>query len=201
MKICPVCKSTLFDDMDVCYGCMHRFEGEDGLPEEARSVSLEGSPRREGCICPVCKSTLFDDMDVCYGCMHRFEGEDGLPEEARSVSLEGSPRREGCSARRGGEDPPGFLVRVEVRDYRDDRTMWSMELVPRTTPTHGFLVRVEVRDYRDDRTMWSMELVPRTTPTHGIGKGGGGVRNEEGAPAGGAPSREDGDGDLFSDVD
>lgn len=122
-------------------------------------------------ICPVCKSTLFDDMDVCYGCMHRFEGEDGLPEEARSVSLEGGPRREGCSARRGGEEPPGFLVRVEVRDYRDDRTMWSMELVPRTTPTHG------------------------------VGKGGGGVRNEEGAPAGGAPSREDGDGDLFSDVD
>ena len=65
----------------------------------------------------------------------------------------------------------------------------------------GFLVRVEVRDYRDDRTMWSMELVPRTTPTHGVAKGGGGVRNEEGAPAGGAPSREDGDGDLFGDVD
>lgn len=22
---CPICKSLCFDDMDVCYGCMHRF--------------------------------------------------------------------------------------------------------------------------------------------------------------------------------
>lgn len=26
MKQCPVCKSQCFDDMDVCYGCMHRFD-------------------------------------------------------------------------------------------------------------------------------------------------------------------------------
>lgn len=34
MKQCPVCKSQCFDDMDVCYGCMHRF-GEEvpGRPE------------------------------------------------------------------------------------------------------------------------------------------------------------------------
>lgn len=25
MKVCPVCKSRCFDDMDVCYGCMHKF--------------------------------------------------------------------------------------------------------------------------------------------------------------------------------
>ena len=25
MKICPVCKARCFDDMEVCYGCMHRF--------------------------------------------------------------------------------------------------------------------------------------------------------------------------------
>lgn len=25
MKTCPVCQATCFDDMDVCYGCMHRF--------------------------------------------------------------------------------------------------------------------------------------------------------------------------------
>lgn len=29
MKTCPVCKARCFDDMEVCYGCMHRFaEGE-----------------------------------------------------------------------------------------------------------------------------------------------------------------------------
>ena len=24
-KACPVCGTTLFDDMDVCYGCLHEF--------------------------------------------------------------------------------------------------------------------------------------------------------------------------------
>jgi hypothetical protein len=26
MKTCPVCKSQVFDDMPVCFGCMHRFD-------------------------------------------------------------------------------------------------------------------------------------------------------------------------------
>ena len=26
MKTCPVCKARCFDDMEICYGCMHRFE-------------------------------------------------------------------------------------------------------------------------------------------------------------------------------
>lgn len=25
MKVCPVCKSRCFDDMDTCYGCLHDF--------------------------------------------------------------------------------------------------------------------------------------------------------------------------------
>lgn len=29
MKSCPVCEATTFDDMEICYGCLHRF-GEDG---------------------------------------------------------------------------------------------------------------------------------------------------------------------------
>lgn len=29
MKKCPVCKTAVFDDMDVCYGCMHRFSAFD----------------------------------------------------------------------------------------------------------------------------------------------------------------------------
>lgn len=26
MKTCPVCKAQVFDDMPVCFGCMHRFD-------------------------------------------------------------------------------------------------------------------------------------------------------------------------------
>lgn len=31
MKTCPVCHARCFDDMDMCYGCLHRFSGEDSL--------------------------------------------------------------------------------------------------------------------------------------------------------------------------
>lgn len=26
VKTCPVCKTKLFEDMDTCFGCMHRFD-------------------------------------------------------------------------------------------------------------------------------------------------------------------------------
>ena len=28
MKVCPICKSRCFDDMDTCYGCLHNFAKE-----------------------------------------------------------------------------------------------------------------------------------------------------------------------------
>lgn len=32
MKVCPICKARCFDDMDTCYGCLHRF-GSDAEPD------------------------------------------------------------------------------------------------------------------------------------------------------------------------
>lgn len=29
MKTCPVCKAQAFDDAEVCYGCLYRFEWDD----------------------------------------------------------------------------------------------------------------------------------------------------------------------------
>ncbi|MCL1797820.1 MAG: hypothetical protein FWG24_05880 [Eggerthellaceae bacterium] len=26
MKICPICNARCFDDMEICFGCMHRFD-------------------------------------------------------------------------------------------------------------------------------------------------------------------------------
>lgn len=34
MKKCPVCNSRLFDDMDVCYNCLHHFEDIGDIKEE-----------------------------------------------------------------------------------------------------------------------------------------------------------------------
>ncbi len=30
MKMCPVCKAVSFDDADICYGCLHRFDKASG---------------------------------------------------------------------------------------------------------------------------------------------------------------------------
>lgn len=36
MKTCPVCNARAFDDMDVCYGCLHRF---DEAPKDTPGLS------------------------------------------------------------------------------------------------------------------------------------------------------------------
>lgn len=54
MKVCPVCSARCFDDMDVCYGCMHRFEeapepAEAGLGTPPGSADVVGlSPASNG---------------------------------------------------------------------------------------------------------------------------------------------------------
>ena len=37
MKICPVCEARCFDDMEVCYGCLHRFA------KEEERITAEGT--------------------------------------------------------------------------------------------------------------------------------------------------------------
>lgn len=42
MKRCPVCQTMLFEDMDICYGCLHRFpEGDDPAGEGAIDADRE----------------------------------------------------------------------------------------------------------------------------------------------------------------
>ncbi len=56
-KICPICKSTVFADMDTCYGCMYRFGSKPELEQqhtaETPSVSEEivGSPKEGSALC------------------------------------------------------------------------------------------------------------------------------------------------------
>lgn len=46
MKMCPVCRTTLFEDMEVCYGCLYRFGSEPALEKAARQ--LEEDPAKAG---------------------------------------------------------------------------------------------------------------------------------------------------------
>lgn len=47
MKTCPVCQATCFDDMETCFGCLHRFDApshQDGrAPAEAPSEASAAS--------------------------------------------------------------------------------------------------------------------------------------------------------------
>ncbi len=43
MKECPVCKAGSFDDAEVCYGCLHRFE-----PGEGVVAAIAGGPTGDG---------------------------------------------------------------------------------------------------------------------------------------------------------
>ncbi len=44
MKTCPICKTTLFEDMEVCFGCMYRFGSRPDL-EAAEEASDKGAEK------------------------------------------------------------------------------------------------------------------------------------------------------------
>ena len=41
MKTCPVCKTQLFDDMEVCYGCMYTFGSKPELEQRATEQRMQ----------------------------------------------------------------------------------------------------------------------------------------------------------------
>lgn len=41
MKTCPVCQGNVFDDMNTCYNCMHRFDEEAKVQDEASEAESE----------------------------------------------------------------------------------------------------------------------------------------------------------------
>ncbi|MEG1561565.1 MAG: hypothetical protein RR323_04085 [Raoultibacter sp.] len=52
MKTCPICKARCFDDMEICYGCMHQFELAQPTPPAATFTEDE-APQPTAPLCPV----------------------------------------------------------------------------------------------------------------------------------------------------
>lgn len=44
-KICPICGATCFADMEICFGCLHRFS--DDEPRKAPAQAMPSSPSQE----------------------------------------------------------------------------------------------------------------------------------------------------------
>lgn len=45
MKVCPLCGARCFDDMAICYGCMHRFD--DDMAEGVQPVKVSALPEED----------------------------------------------------------------------------------------------------------------------------------------------------------
>ncbi len=49
MKQCPVCNTSIFDDMDVCYGCMYQFDNKPCSVEFANAEQANSSSTSMHC--------------------------------------------------------------------------------------------------------------------------------------------------------
>lgn len=59
MKLCPVCSSRCYDDMPVCYGCLHDFS-KDEFPARMPDSDMEAFAGVEEAVAPaasVCTGT------------------------------------------------------------------------------------------------------------------------------------------------
>ena len=55
MKKCPVCNARTFEDMETCFGCMHRFKDEKDNP----SVEEGSMPLEQGFAVPLFCNTTY----------------------------------------------------------------------------------------------------------------------------------------------
>ncbi|MDO4290909.1 MAG: hypothetical protein Q4C41_06750 [Eggerthellaceae bacterium] len=127
MKTCPVCRTTLFDDMDTCYGCMYRFGSNAALEEKVRRetdaavrsvVDEKGESSTSGEAVEVDKAAAAK-VEVGAGAS-AGEG-DMAPVEAVDLA-------------EGARDMRTWIVRLEVRNGNDPDQTWSVELVPPYDP-------------------------------------------------------------------
>ncbi len=84
MKVCPVCKSLSFDDAEVCYGCLHRFESSTIAAANADPV---GRHALEG---PKSKADTLDGADRLRSDSRRKQGEDSVKAVMQSRSADGA---------------------------------------------------------------------------------------------------------------
>ena len=130
MKTCPVCKTTLFDDMEVCYGCMHRFDIEN---DDGEVVVASVAPRSHA-----------EDNDSPVSELH---AENGVPQASEphadkaSHGVDGSLQvsephvkekpqgHEKAPAPQEGEGAVhAWTIKLEMRNQYDLGHTWAVEL-------------------------------------------------------------------------
>lgn len=112
MKTCPVCKARCFDDMEICYGCLHRFRNAaaEGSPQQETEVKKPEDPFQEGDV-PIAEQHLPQSASALRAAPAvrvpaRVDAEVIVPEQEDV---------EGQRARQLPIDGTGYRLMVDVR--------------------------------------------------------------------------------------
>lgn len=104
MKICPICKARCFDDMEICFGCMHQFAPKKGNLEsesplktqgDYSEVLLDSTPitvtERQATVIPLPTLPVLTEGEVCCeirGDSQNHEERKGQPRHAAQPPLQ-----------------------------------------------------------------------------------------------------------------
>lgn len=113
MKTCPICNTTLFDDMDVCYGCMYSFGSKPELERKAQEAASASAPVTEA----------IERAETVHPLAVPAQGEpsdDAAGGEPLPLAL----------LNRAATAMPGWGIRFEMHDEAAPHRIWSMELTP-----------------------------------------------------------------------
>ncbi len=117
MKTCPICNTTLFDDMEVCYGCMYSFGSKPELERKARDAASETS---------VITSVREDGEKLVNA---REDVVLSAPAPREDVIVANDPLPLALLAQ-ATSSMPGWGIRFEMHDASAPDRTWSMELTP-----------------------------------------------------------------------
>lgn len=114
MKTCPICDTALFDDMEVCYGCMYSFGSKPELERKARTAA--GGTEVLASV-PVEPAEPEPSVASVRARERVDAGSDGEPLPLALLTQAASSM-------------PGWSVRFEMHDEAVPHRIWSMELTP-----------------------------------------------------------------------
>lgn len=133
MKICPVCASTLFDDMPTCFGCLYQFGSNPALEEQRaidgpiRAAKGEAQANRW--------ASLIAEDEVAIPLTPASEEGEGINFEL-PAETDGSSRGSHCGGGEGKDgraremELPGWVVRVRAEGPGIAQTSLTIEIEP-----------------------------------------------------------------------
>ncbi len=114
MKTCPTCHSAVFEDMDLCYACLHRFKANPSSASEGLDESFLELDEETPSAVPALSSLASREP------AHAGEVRQLCPGQ---TAFEAS-----------GSSVHEWVLRLEMRNDAHPQQVWSMELNPANLP-------------------------------------------------------------------